>query len=151
MTLIEWREGFNTGIAGVDQEHRELVEMINAVFSLLEGEPERENIADCLGDIYGKVSAHFALEEQLMEKYEYGEYDSHRKDHEKLLEEIGEISERFEETESFDEAGLRLALNEWFLTHFQTHDARLHALETLISQEEKRGLSLKKILEKLRK
>ena len=31
MALIEWREEYKTGIAGVDYEHEELINLINSV------------------------------------------------------------------------------------------------------------------------
>ena len=37
MALIEWRNEFDTGVAEVDHEHQELVELINALHDQLQG------------------------------------------------------------------------------------------------------------------
>ena len=66
MALLEWRDEFCTGIKGVDYEHEALIRQINAVYAMIADSGERELIIDSLGEIYGSISAHFALEEQMM-------------------------------------------------------------------------------------
>jgi hemerythrin-like metal-binding protein len=78
MALLEWRDEFCTGISGVDFEHESLIRQINAVYALIEGRGERELIIDSLGEIYGSISAHFALEEQLMKRQAYAGYPEHK-------------------------------------------------------------------------
>jgi len=68
MALIEWRKEFCTGVAGVDHEHEELINEINEIYAMIDDRADKENVIDKLGDIYGSISAHFALEEQMMEK-----------------------------------------------------------------------------------
>ena len=130
MTLIKWREEYCTGISGVDYEHEELIESINSIYEMLDDSSDKTGIINCLGDIYGSVSSHFALEERWMEQNNYDDYDAHRKDHEHLLDDIGEITDEVEATQELNADKLRQRLNDWFLTHFKTHDARLHQAET---------------------
>jgi len=132
MALIEWREEFCTGVAGVDYEHKELINEINEIYALIDSSADKENIIDKLGDIYGSVSAHFALEEQMMEKHGYDHFKEHQADHECLLDEIQDITEEFESTAGLDNDRFKQKLNDWFQTHFSTHDARLHRLAHLI-------------------
>ncbi|MDA3870230.1 MAG: bacteriohemerythrin [Gammaproteobacteria bacterium] len=129
MTLIEWREEYSTGISGVDHEHQELINLINTAYEMLGDTADKTSIISCLGDIYGSISSHFALEERWMEQHNYEDYEAHRADHERLLDEIGEITDEVETSTEFDTERLRERLNNWFLAHFQTHDIRLHNTE----------------------
>jgi hemerythrin len=135
MALLEWREEFCTGISGVDYEHEALIHQINAVYALIENRGERDLIVDSLGEIYGSISAHFALEEQMMKRYAYDGYREHKADHERLLDEIQEISEEFEATDRLDDDRLSQRLSDWFQQHFKTQDSRLHRMANMREDE----------------
>lgn len=130
MALIEWREEYSTGISGVDFEHQELIALINSVYEMLGDSSDKTNIINCLGDIYGSISSHFALEERWMEQNNYDDYKVHREDHERLLDDIGDITDDVETSNELNIEQLRERLSNWFLNHFKTHDARLHKFET---------------------
>ena len=130
MTLLEWRDEYSTGISGVDYEHQELIALINSIYEMLDNSSDKTSIINCLGDIYGQVSSHFALEERWMEQHNYDDYKSHREDHERLLDDIGDITDDVETSNKLNTEQLREKLNNWFLIHFKTHDARLHKFET---------------------
>lgn len=137
MELIKWHKEFCTGVPSVDYEHKELINEINEIYTLIDDNTDKESVLDKLGDIYGNISAHFALEEQMMEKHHYEHFKEHQADHERLLDEIQDISEEFESTNfesasALDAAQFKQKLNDWFQVHFSTHDARLHGLAQLI-------------------
>ena len=141
MALIKWREEFCTGIPGIDFEHRQLIEQIDSVYTLIDkntdnSQLEKEQVIDHLGDIYGSISAHFALEERMMEKHGYDHYEEHKADHERLLDDIRDIADEFEITTELDEQKFKQRLNDWFQLHFKTHDSRLHKLANLMSHDQ---------------
>jgi len=128
MVLIEWREEYCIGIKGIDYEHEKLIEHINSVYALIDNRTDKQFIVDSLGDIYGAISAHFALEEQMMRRHNYAHYQEHEADHQRLLNDIGDITEGLENIKELDEAMLKQKLADWFLLHFKTQDSRLHRL-----------------------
>ena len=107
MALIEWRQEFCTGIAGVDYEHEALIRQINSVYELIEDQADRALVIDSLDEIYGSISAHFALEEQMMRRHGYDHYQEHKADHERLLDEIRDITDEFEEIDHSGPGELR--------------------------------------------
>jgi len=135
MALIEWRDNFCTGVSGVDYEHQELIRQINAIYALIDNKADKDSVIDGLGDIYGSISAHFALEEQMMERHKYDHYKEHQADHERLLDDIQDITEAYEKASELDDEGFKQKLNDWFQIHFATHDSRLHALAHLVNHE----------------
>lgn len=135
MALIEWREDFCTGIPGVDYEHEELIKQINSIYTLIDDKADKDSVLDGLGNIYGSISAHFALEEQMMEKHSYDQFRQHQADHERLLNDICDITDDFEQATKLDEQKFKQKLNDWFQVHFKTHDSRLHKLANLVSHD----------------
>lgn len=126
MTLIDWKEEFSLGIPAIDHEHREMIELINQTYQAVEEGRGGDRIGECLGEIYARISAHFALEERIMRERGYDEYADHKADHERLLDEILDIMDHCEDGRDFDEASFAETLREWFALHFSTRDARLH-------------------------
>lgn len=135
MALIEWQEDFCTGIPGVDHEHRQLINDVNNVYAMIDQMTDKEQVIDSLGDIYGSIAAHFALEEQMMRRHGYDEYVQHKADHDRLLDEIREITDEFEGSTELNELAFKQNLNDWFQLHFKTFDSRLHRLTDTDSHE----------------
>ncbi len=126
MSLMEWRDEFQIGIAEVDHEHREMIELINELHrEALRGDGV-EQIAMALGEINLRIAAHFALEEKNMTMLRYAGYPAHKADHEHLLDEIAAIMDDVYGTGRYDAAVLSARLSAWFGEHFRTHDAWLH-------------------------
>ncbi len=129
MILIEWKKEFETGVEDVDHEHQELVELLNTLHAKLEDDADQETVADFLGEVFARISAHFALEETVMRKHAYDEYAAHKADHEALLDDIRDIMDAHAAGEYSDYAGaLSEAVRDWFVNHFKTKDARLHKM-----------------------
>ena len=148
MALIEWREEFCTGISGVDFEHEQLIKQINSIYALIDNNTEKGDVIDGLGDIYGSISAHFSLEEQMMEKHGYDQYSEHHADHERLLNDIRDITDEFESATELDGEKFKQKLNDWFQIHFKTHDSRLHKLKNLMSHDHVDETTMKAIIRK---
>jgi hemerythrin-like metal-binding protein len=126
MSLIEWKDEFNTGIADIDHEHEELIGLINELYRRVSEGESKMTVLDFLGEIDAKISAHFALEERIMRDKHYDEYQDHKADHERLLEEIRDIMDDCEDNAQFDREAFAQRLSAWFTNHFKTQDARLH-------------------------
>ena len=114
------------GIADVDHEHQELIALINKLHDAMSGENATISVMDFLGEIYAHVSAHFALEEKIMRKRKYDQYKDHKADHERLLDELRDIMDDYEENAYFSDAEFAGQVERWFTEHFKTKDARLH-------------------------
>lgn len=125
MPLIEWDDKFSVGIGAVDHEHRELIDLINDAHARRR-HGDDDAVVEFLGEIYTRISAHFALEERLMLARNYERYGEHKNDHERLIDEIRDIMDDYEDDGSFSEEQLAQRLKTWFTEHFRTHDARLH-------------------------
>lgn len=126
MSLIEWDEKFSVGVAAVDHEHRELIGLVNETYDKLKRPDAGIAVPDFLGEIYARISAHFALEEKLMRANRYAHLNEHKSDHERLLDEIRNIMDDYEDGRVFDTEQFAQRLGAWFTEHFRTHDARLH-------------------------
>jgi len=126
MTLLHWKKEYSVGVASVDHEHQQLIQMINELSGQIEGPVTAEQIEGFLGELHAAISAHFALEERTMERAAYREYAGHKADHEALLEQIRSMMDAFLADPDQGRLMLQENLGDWFAGHFATFDARLH-------------------------
>jgi len=128
MAQIEWRQEFSIGIASVDQEHESLVAQINQLYEQLGLPLDTVTIEAFLDNLEADISAHFALEELLMQEADFAEYADHKQDHERLLDQIHDMKFHFAEDPDTGRELLVNSLSDWFSNHFRTLDVRLHKL-----------------------
>lgn len=124
MALVEWSDALAIGIPEIDYQHRNLVNMLNALdTALVEGE-EREVIAQILDSVGQYVLTHFAAEEALMARIEYEFIDEHKAEHHRIAERADRLRQRFDEGE--DTAGeMREFLIRWLLNHIAGVDSQI--------------------------
>jgi hemerythrin-like metal-binding protein len=91
MSWIEWKESYRLGIPAVDYEHQEMIALLNDLYEGLQGEVDPRSVDAFLGEVYARISAHFALEEKVMRDRGYDQYVDHKAAHERLLDEMREI------------------------------------------------------------
>ena len=126
MSPIECKPEFSVGNVAVDHEHSEMIELINDLHGMIREQATHDQVVETLGEIYAQISAHFALEEKTMRDARYPDLDSHKEDHESLLDQLLDIMDGVEADGSYEECKLSSGLEHWFSEHFRTHDARLH-------------------------
>jgi len=126
MSLMQWKTEYSVGVESMDDEHREMIDLINEIYDRLESDPDADQVEECLGDIFSTISMHFALEERLMRKNNYEEYQAHKADHEDLLDQIRDLMDDFAADTASGAVKLEQGLSAWFAGHFSTFDARLH-------------------------
>jgi len=81
MTLLNWKPEYSVGIESVDFEHQEMIELINKVYDAIKDKKNPESIEHFLGEVHATISAHFALEERVMRRANYDEFEAHKDDH----------------------------------------------------------------------
>lgn len=126
MSLIEWKDQFSLGVPAVDHEHRELIDLINELYASMASGSTDVTVLDFLGDLYTRIAAHFALEEKMMRDSRYDEYRDHKIDHERLLDDIRDLMDDYEDGVYVDVEQFGKRLDAWFSEHFRSRDARLH-------------------------
>ena len=112
--VVEWREGFRTGIEEIDAEHRQLFAMVRRL--------DASNVKQMMNDVVDYVVTHFTHEEALMERSGYPGLQRHVEMHETLATRVSEFlvggagwsEQRVQE--------LRTFLNKWLVGHILTHD-----------------------------
>ena len=78
---IEWGERFSVGVAVLDEQHKELIRMINSLIDNQHAGADSEAMVDVLEKMTEYAAYHFRTEERLFSEYEYPQHASHNAEH----------------------------------------------------------------------
>ncbi len=124
---LEWTEELETGVAEIDNQHKELFRRINMLRDAAKEGKGRDAIDEIFDFLGQYVIEHFSSEEKLMQQYEYPEADVHIRQHryfiesyQKLKKDLHDSGQRlliFIETNAF--------LGKWWMDHISKVDKAL--------------------------
>ena len=118
--LLKWSDALHLGHAGMDDTHREFVELLNRLSEAAEGD-----LLARLNEFIAHTEAHFGQEEAWMEAMRFPPLACHRTEHEGVLEIMREVRKRIAGGEPHYGEVLARAIAEWFPLHSQSMDTVL--------------------------
>ncbi|MBF0178429.1 MAG: hemerythrin family protein [Magnetococcales bacterium] len=121
METLQWTDALSVGLAEIDNDHKKLVEMLNALIVASRDGSERIRIGKILDELISYTSWHFRHEERLMQTYRFKGFMAHKNEHAGLIEQAASLQKAFHA----NQAEITLEVLE-FLRNWLTH----HILET---------------------
>ena len=120
MEIIQWRPTLETGIDVIDQQHKRIVDYINAL-RIAQVKGDRGAVARTIDDVIDYTQSHFGFEEALMEDAGYPLLNAHKRVHELFIRRVAVLHQRFKSGEDIAQ-DLHNVLARWLITHIQTED-----------------------------
>ena len=116
--MIQWSERYEVGIAVIDGQHREMLDIVNRLLAGLRDARDSGELVETLRELVRSAEHNIATEERLMQ--EHGLAPAHHaEEHQRLLEAIRHFDLRL------DPGGLAEStrfLHEWLLGHIDEDD-----------------------------
>jgi hemerythrin len=78
----------------IDQQHRELVNMLNRLNDAVKNHQSREDIYHIIDEVIAYTGFHFETEERLMAESGYADIDWHKDKHKQLMEDALHLKEK---------------------------------------------------------
>jgi hemerythrin-like metal-binding protein len=122
MALITWNESLSVGIRTIDEQHKKLVGMINALNDAMGQGNGSTVLKPLFEDLLKYTMTHFAAEEKLMQQYKYPRYSLHKMEHEKLTRQVQELRTRFDAGQQSLSVQTLVFLKNWLTGHIQGTD-----------------------------
>lgn len=126
MPLMQWSDKYSVGVNSIDDQHKELVRMLNDLSDAMMGGRGNDELGKVLDSLIAYTVSHFAHEEQQMDRFQYPEAAQHKKQHADLKTQAIEIQQKFKSgataTISFEVLGF---LKNWLINHIQGSDKKL--------------------------
>ena len=93
--FFKWSDDYSVNIPTIDEQHRELVNILNRLFIAVSKREANKVIAGILDSLVEYTQTHFALEERLMQEAKYRDFDHHKQEHAKLIEQLDQLTRKF--------------------------------------------------------
>jgi len=122
--LIVWSETFSCGIKIIDEQHKELVNMINEMFLHVSGsaENERDFLIGIIYKTIDYIKVHFATEEKIMRVIKYSGYSQHKKAHDRFVISIVDTINELNIGKHLSLYTFTKFLKEWVFSHIAVMD-----------------------------
>ncbi|HEX5803740.1 MAG TPA: bacteriohemerythrin [Azospira sp.] len=129
MPLMQWNEHFATGIEIIDEQHRWLIDLVNATAPVLALNYERhqERADDLLNQLLNYAGFHFKTEDKLMQGYRIDARHGqrHHESHARFAAEVGRMRAAYTAGEAPTGASLLGFLANWLIYHILGEDQAL--------------------------
>ncbi len=90
-SLFKWSPKYSVNIKAIDDQHRELVNIVNRLCKTITKREDDKAIAEILDALMGYAQTHFALEESLMERAQFEDYEAHKLEHKEMMEQLHQM------------------------------------------------------------
>ena len=128
MEILPWNDAFNTGIEVIDQQHRQLVAMLNALARHVAVGQDDLPLSELLQSLLDYADYHFKSEEQIWEKFipEAETVKNHNQTHRAFFDSIRKLSQE-QHADSQDNVVQSLFefLTRWLASHILESDRRM--------------------------
>ncbi|WP_419784509.1 bacteriohemerythrin [Maridesulfovibrio sp.] len=125
MGRVEWNDGLNLGIKEIDDQHKELVEMVNGVLEAFERGEKDTAIDKLLKQLKEYTVHHFNAEERYMEKIGYPDLGEHRRMHAALKQSVKSLQAARFHMEKISVKEVKELLSGWLVDHILRVDYKI--------------------------
>lgn len=115
MVVMEWNDEMSVGVAELDDDHKQLIRVINQLGADYDDAARRNAVRQSLVALQRYAEFHFAREEKVMAVCGYPALQAHKKEHGDFIQRIRDLNRRFDA----DPARSAEVVNEALLTFLQ--------------------------------
>lgn len=118
----EWDESYDVGVEEFNEQHQHWFSFVNALFDAITNKRGNKELGEVLSNLLDFTVMHFASEEEVMLKYGYPDFHSHKQKHDEFIKEINEIQEKFNAGSKSVSIEMLILLVNWLKTHIVKYD-----------------------------
>lgn len=127
MAIFNWQDEYNVNIKEIDDQHRELVAMINELYGAMVKRRPQETLGEILNKLSGYCDIHFSTEETLMQTHGYPYFQEHKDIHNKVRAKVKELRDGFNSGKTSLTIEVSMFLKDWLDKHIIGTDQKYAA------------------------
>jgi len=121
---MRWDSSLQLGIFQIDDQHKQLVNMINDLHRAMKLRQSMAVTGSILDRLVSYIIMHFGVEENLLQKHGYPDADQHKKVHEKLVEKVTDFKTKVDKGDGTISMELMDFLKDWLVNHIKGTDKK---------------------------
>ncbi|MHC4442627.1 MAG: bacteriohemerythrin [Planctomycetota bacterium] len=124
MDKLVWTEDYSVGIPKIDDQHKQIISMINRLIEQPEATSDSEIVSDIVMEMTQYAQQHFQTEEQLMADHGYPDFDEHKQQHTAYKKKTVEFcTATMVGTDNIPDTIFNY-LQDWWINHIQNTDMK---------------------------
>ena len=125
MPLMTWTDKLSVGVGVLDEDHKRLVGMVNALYDAMQAGHGKVSLGRILDELVQYTKVHFAREEKLFAQTVYPAAAAHKWEHDALTSQVLDVQQKYATGAT---AALSIDvlhfLKKWLLNHIQGTDQK---------------------------
>lgn len=122
MELIKWTNEYSVGITEIDNQHKGLVIIINELFELMSKGKAKSKMNEIFDHLTDYTKKHFLAEETMLIKFAYKDYDNHKEQHAKFIDQLNNLKKDLNNKDVTISLKTLNFLKDWLLNHILISD-----------------------------
>ena len=124
MPIMSWTETYSTGIKEIDQQHKKLIDLINALHDAMAKGQAKDVLGKILGELITYCASHFAMEEKLFDQYGYPDAADHKDKHQKMTSKVLALQMQYDQGKAMMTLEVMEFLQQWLDKHILGTDMK---------------------------
>lgn len=124
MALFNWSDKYSVGVMELDNQHKELVNILNEIFDAMSARKSNETLGKIISKLVNYTKVHFSTEEKYMQKYNYSGYNSQKREHDAFIDKIQTFQRDFNAGKLTLSLDVSSFLKNWLVQHISVEDKK---------------------------
>jgi len=124
MALINWNDNYSVNVAEIDEQHKELIAIINELGDALKSGKGVDISSSIVNRLAKYAMVHFKAEEALLAKFGYTEMEDHKKEHAAFVRKVVDFRGGLEKGKLSLSMEIMIYLSEWMKNHILVVDKK---------------------------
>ncbi len=121
--FVVWKENYSVGFPKLDQQHKNILALLNKLYAGLQDGLSKQAIVDLLTELQQYGQLHLGLEESLMQACNYPDVEAHCQFHTSYKERLENLRRDLALNEEISHELFRF-LKEWWIHHIVNVDQK---------------------------
>jgi len=124
---LRWSAELAVGHDLIDEQHQELIKRINMLLEACNEGKGAQTVDEIVGFLGDYVVNHFGMEEELMQKHNYPQYEGHKQQHTKFIETYLELKAQMQKEGVGPHTAIQVnqIIVDWLINHITRVDKQL--------------------------
>ena len=119
---IVWKEEYSVGIEEIDKDHKKLINLLNQFTTAYDYAMSESYEREALNDLVDYTKYHFEREEALLQANDYPEFEDHKAQHQKMIQQVNDFVNLYNAEGHKAMAEISDFLSNWLINHIQGSD-----------------------------
>ncbi len=122
MEFYKWSDEYSVGNAVLDNEHKQLFNILNELYTAFMNHETMEKLGGILSDLHNYTIYHFSHEEELLKERNHPLSLEHIRLHKDFIGKVASFKEKHENGLTVVQYEMMNFLNKWLIEHIQGTD-----------------------------